>query len=71
MFPTTLARLLGQAYPERGVLFVITPDGKRVSQVVIEKVDPSTFVLRAEANLESHQRAQPGRFEFCNQPSAE
>lgn len=55
--PDDSGELLGQAYPERGVLFSITPDGKRVSQVLLDKIDLSTFLLRAEINLESHMRA--------------
>jgi tetratricopeptide (TPR) repeat protein len=55
--PDDSGELLGQAYPERGVLFGMTPDGKRVTHVVIEKIDLSTFVLRAEAELARHQQA--------------
>ncbi len=48
--------LLGQAYPERGVLFTYSPDSNDVSrplvkQIVLEAVQPEPFVLRAEANL--------------------
>ncbi|HTQ40155.1 MAG TPA: hypothetical protein VMJ32_14105 [Pirellulales bacterium] len=55
--PDDAGELLGQAYPERGVLFSITPDGKRVSHVVLDKIDLSMFVLRAEVELQSHTRA--------------
>ncbi|HZZ27491.1 MAG TPA: hypothetical protein VFE46_05735 [Pirellulales bacterium] len=55
--PDDSGELLGQAYPERGVLFSITPDGKRVSHVVLDKIDLSTFALRAEVELQSHTRA--------------
>ncbi len=51
--PDDSGELLGQAFPERGVLFSLTPDGKRVAHVVIEKVDPAQFVLRAEMDLYS------------------
>jgi tetratricopeptide (TPR) repeat protein len=54
--PDDSGELLGQAYPERGVLFSITPDGKRVSQVLLDKIDLSTFLLRAEMDLESRTR---------------
>ena len=55
--PDDAGELLGQAYPERGVLFSITPDGKRVSHVVLDRIDLSTFVLRAEVDLQSHTRS--------------
>jgi tetratricopeptide (TPR) repeat protein len=55
--PDDSGELLGQAYPERGVLFSITPDGKRVSQVLLDKIDLSTFLLRAEMDLQSQTRS--------------
>jgi tetratricopeptide (TPR) repeat protein len=55
---------LGQAYPERGILFSTTQDGKRVSQVVMEKVDPASFLLRAEADWQSHSRASLADLDF-------
>ncbi len=55
--PDDSGELLGQAYPERGVLFSITPDGKRVSQVLLDKIDLSTFLLRAETDLQSELHA--------------
>lgn len=47
-------QLLGQAYPERGVLFGFAehPTEKlEVSQIVIEPIDPQSFLLRAESHL--------------------
>jgi hypothetical protein len=55
--PDDSGELLGLAFPERGVLFGISPDGKRVSHVVLEKVDLAPFVLRAEMDLQSHTRS--------------
>ncbi|HEY2882626.1 MAG TPA: hypothetical protein VGJ15_09340, partial [Pirellulales bacterium] len=55
--PDDSGELLGQAYPERGVLFSITPDGKRVAHVVLERVDLTPFVLRAEMDLQTHTRS--------------
>jgi tetratricopeptide (TPR) repeat protein len=52
--PDDSGELLGQAFPERGVLFSITPDGKRVSQVLLDKIDQSSFLLRAEIDLQRH-----------------
>ena len=49
--------LLGQAYPERGVLFALMPDGKRVMHIVLEKVDVEAFVLRAENDLHAHTKS--------------
>lgn len=48
--------LLGQAYPERGVLFTYDPSAGNparplVAQIVFEEIQPEPFVLRAEANL--------------------
>jgi tetratricopeptide (TPR) repeat protein len=42
---------LGQAFPERGVLFVYVEGelGNRVGQVMLERIDPRSFVLRAES----------------------
>jgi tetratricopeptide (TPR) repeat protein len=53
-----LGETLGQAYPERGVLFAFEagkePDkpSMKVSQLVLEPVTAEPFVLRAEASLE-------------------
>ncbi|HEY2883095.1 MAG TPA: hypothetical protein VGJ15_11690 [Pirellulales bacterium] len=56
--------LLGQAFPERGVLFSTMPDGKRIAQVVLDQVDLSVFVVRAEADLESHARGSLADLNF-------
>jgi tetratricopeptide (TPR) repeat protein len=55
--PDDSGELLGQAFPERGVLFSLTPDGKRVAHVVLEKLDPTQFVLRAEMDLNARTRS--------------
>ncbi len=54
-----LGEILGQVYPERGVLFAFAP-GKRpgktsreVDQVILEPITAEPFVLRAQTNLES------------------
>ena len=52
--PDDSGELLGQAFPERGVLFSLSPDGKRVAHVVLDKIDPASFVLRAENDLQNH-----------------
>lgn len=43
-------RPLGQAFPERGVLFSFAPQGDEplVSEIVVEEIDPQAFALRAE-----------------------
>ncbi len=43
---------LGLAYPERGVLFSFVPSQseQQVAQVILDRVDPQSFVLRAETN---------------------
>ena len=54
-----LGEILGQAYPERGVLFAFEPSsdiGKasmKVAQIVLEPVTAEPFVLRAETDLET------------------
>jgi tetratricopeptide (TPR) repeat protein len=56
-----LGEILGQAFPERGVLFAFdqnapTTDGPAnpVSEIVLEPLGPDPFVLRAESRLDSH-----------------
>ena len=54
-----MGNVLGQAYPERGVLFSFEPSeqpGKasmRVNQIVVEPVSAESFALRAETYLDS------------------
>ena len=54
-----LGQILGQAYPERGVLFSFAPasaPGKasmKVTHIVLEPLSAEPFVLRGEANLEN------------------
>ena len=55
-----LGQILGQSFPERGVLFSFEPTetpGKasmKVVQIIIEPVGAEAFVLRAETYLDSH-----------------
>jgi tetratricopeptide (TPR) repeat protein len=48
-------QILGEAFPERGLLFGYAPDVQpiRVSQIILEALDPQPFLLRAEAELET------------------
>jgi len=54
-----LGEILGQAFPERGVLFAFEPGeapGKpsmKVSQIILEPITAEPFVLRAETVLDS------------------
>jgi tetratricopeptide (TPR) repeat protein len=54
-----LGEILGQVYPERGVLFAFEPSkepGKAsmlVGQIILEPISAEPFVLRAETNLDS------------------
>ncbi|QGJ71701.1 Hypothetical protein PBC10988_34080 [Planctomycetales bacterium 10988] len=45
---------LGQAFPERGVMFIFDPQSPpkapMVKQIVLETITPEPFILRAEAN---------------------
>ncbi len=48
-------KILGEAFPERGLLFGYVPESNppRVSQIILEAPEPQPFLLRAEAELES------------------
>jgi tetratricopeptide (TPR) repeat protein len=54
-----LGEILGQSYPERGVLFAFEPSetpGKpsmKVSQIILEAINAEPFVLRAETNIDT------------------
>ncbi len=54
-----LGEILGQSYPERGVLFSFAPSdtpGKpsmKVSHIILEPISAESFVLRAETNLDA------------------
>jgi len=54
-------RLLGQAYPERGILLSIVPgqaEGRpSVAQIVIEQIDADPFLYRAQYNRGYHYLA--------------
>jgi len=59
-----LGEILGQAYPERGVLFAFQPNSEdpkkpslKVAHIILEPISAEPFVLRAETNLESHTKA--------------
>ncbi len=58
-----LGAILGQAYPERGVLFSFAPSSaddngaRKVSEIILEPITADPFVLRAETNLDSNYRA--------------
>ena len=51
--PDERGQPLGEAYPERGVLFAYAPNSSssHVKQVVLEDLDPQSFLLRAETRL--------------------
>jgi tetratricopeptide (TPR) repeat protein len=54
-----LGEVLGQAYPERGVLFSFEPATdpnkvlKKVTHIVLEPITAEPFVLRAETNIDT------------------
>lgn len=58
-----LGEVLGQAYPERGVLFNFVPSdvprkaSMRVSEIVLEPITAEPFVLRAELTLDVNAQA--------------
>ncbi|MFZ5832605.1 MAG: tetratricopeptide repeat protein [Planctomycetota bacterium] len=57
-----LGEVLGQVFPERGVLFAFEPGeapGKpsmQVTQIILEPISAEPFILRGETNLETHAR---------------
>ena len=54
-----MGEILGQAFPERGVLFALEPSDKprkpsmKVSQIILEPISAESFVLRAETTMDS------------------
>ena len=44
---------LGEAYPERGVILSVGPDGQQATAILIEPLDADAFVLRAESELDT------------------
>lgn len=43
---------IGEVYPERGVIFSLQPGTQTAQAVILEPLDPESFVLRAERELE-------------------
>lgn len=44
---------VGEVFPERGVIFSLTPGTRSATAVMLEPLDPEAFVLRAEGELET------------------
>jgi tetratricopeptide (TPR) repeat protein len=44
---------IGEVYPERGVILSVKPGTQAANAIMIEPLDPESFVLRAEGELES------------------
>ncbi|MFM7034540.1 MAG: hypothetical protein ACKOYJ_05010 [Planctomycetia bacterium] len=42
---------IGEVFPERGVIFSLKPGTQAAQAVILEPLDPESFVLRAEAEL--------------------
>lgn len=49
-----VGRSIGEVYPERGVIFSIDPETQLAQAVILEPLDPESFVLRAEGELSSN-----------------
>jgi tetratricopeptide (TPR) repeat protein/HAMP domain-containing protein len=55
-----LGDVLGQAFPERGVMFAFVQNHEpgrpsmKVDKIVLEPIDAEAFVLRAETNIDGH-----------------
>lgn len=43
---------IGEVYPERGVIFSLKPGTQSAQALILEPLDPESFVLRAERELE-------------------
>jgi tetratricopeptide (TPR) repeat protein len=43
---------IGEVFPERGVIFSVKPGTQSATAVMIEALDPESFVLRAEGEME-------------------
>jgi tetratricopeptide (TPR) repeat protein len=58
-----LGEILGEVYPEHGVLFSFEPAAdpskalKKVTHIILEPISVESFMLRAETDLESHPEA--------------
>ena len=44
---------LGEVFPERGVILAVKPGTQTASAIMIEPLDPESFVLRAEGEIET------------------
>jgi tetratricopeptide (TPR) repeat protein len=44
---------IGEVFPERGVIFSVKPGTQSATAVMIEPLDPESFVLRAEGEIDS------------------
>jgi len=44
---------IGEVYPERGVILSVKPGTQAANAIMIEPLDPESFVLRAEGELDS------------------
>ena len=62
--PDDSGQLLGQAYPERGVLLTFAPGGKLASHISLEKIDLDSFVLRAEMFLDTQCRRSQADLDY-------
>ena len=57
-----LGDVLGQAFPERGVMFAFVQNHEpgrpsmKVDKIVLEPIDAEAFVLRAETNIDGHYK---------------
>ncbi len=66
-----LGEILGQAYPERGVLFAFDPSdvpGKptmQVAQIILEPITAESFVLRAETHLGTEYQQSQRDLEYA------
>jgi len=45
--------VIGEVYPERGVILSLEPGTRQATAILIEPLDPDAFVLRAEEELDS------------------
>ncbi len=66
-----LGEILGQVYPERGVLFAFDPSDEpgqpsmQVAQIILEPITAETFILRAETHLTTQYESSRRDLEYA------
>ncbi len=56
---------IGEVFPERGVIFSVKPGTQSAQAVILEPLDPESFVLRAERELELNTALATADLEYA------